>query len=310
MSFTPAWSPPPPRRLSLGLAMAVAVLLHLFVIVLFLHAHVPLQEPLPAHLPVLQIDLTPHPDERPPERPDMVAEANQRAEETRAPETSPPPEPVPSVVKETAPVPPPAPRATPVRPKPAQGKVDGPAPAESIPGSTDPSGSREPGSGGKAETVRPPPPQPQAAPAQTLAERSLQMNRLRTDILEQSLRDDIAARSTVLTANTTYGPEAAYLRAWVEKVERVGNLNFPDEARRKKLSGRLILEVGLDDQGRVQTMRVRQSSGEPVLDQAAQDIVRLASPFAPFPSDLRMKYDQLTIIRTWVFDAGRGLDTR
>ncbi|MGD9709059.1 MAG: energy transducer TonB [Halothiobacillaceae bacterium] len=290
MSFTPAWSPPPSRRLPLGLAMAVAVLFHLFVIALFMHAHVPLQEPLPAPLPVLQIDLTPRPDEPPPERPDRVAEANQRAEETRAPEAEPlaTPSPTPPTSVSEAPPSPPAPKAMPAKPNPAQNKVEGvkPRPAPS------------------------PPPQPQPAPTQTLAERSLQMNRLRTDILEQSLRDDIAARSTVLTANTTYGPEAAYLRAWVEKVERVGNLNFPDEARRKKLSGRLILEVSLDDQGRVQAMRVRQSSGEPVLDAAAQDIVRLASPFAPFPSDLRMKYDQLTIIRTWMFDAGRGLDTR
>lgn len=268
--------------------MAVAVLFHLVVIALFMHAHVPLQKPLPVQLPILQIDLTPHPDEPPPERPDGVAEANQRAEETRAPEAEPlaTPSPTPPTSVSEEPPSPPASKAMPAKPHLAQDKVEGvkPRPAPS--------------------------PQPQPAPTQTLAERSLQMNRLRTDILEQSLRDDIAARSTVLTANTTYGPEAAYLRAWVEKVERVGNLNFPDEARRKKLSGRLILEVSLDDQGRVQAMRVRRSSGEPVLDTAAQDIVRLASPFAPFPSDLRMKYDQLTIIRTWVFDAGSGLDTR
>ncbi|MEF3194031.1 MAG: energy transducer TonB, partial [Halothiobacillaceae bacterium] len=160
------------------------------------------------------------------------------------------------------------------------------------------------------QTLPLPTPKPPTAPELSLAERSLQMNRLRAEILEQSLREERAARSTVLTANTTYGPEAAYLRAWVEKVERIGNLNFPNEARRKRLSGRLILEVILDNQGRVVSMRVRQSSGEPVLDKAAQDIVRLASPFAPFPSDLRMKYDQLTIIRTWVFDAGSRLDTR
>ena len=290
MSFTPAWSPPPSRRLSLGLAMAVAALLHLLVIALFLHAHMPRQAPLPAPLPILQIDLTPRPDERPPERPDRVAEANQRAEETRAPEAeplaAPPPTPPTSTPEEAPSAPPSAPKAMHLKPKP-------------IPN--------------KAEDVRPKPAQSQpaqTAPPQTLAERSLQMNRLRTDILEQSLRDEIAARSTVLTANTTYGPEAAYLRAWVEKVERIGNLNFPDEARRKRLSGRLILEVNLDDRGQVQAMRVRQSSGEPVLDAAAQDIVRLAAPFAPFPAELRMKYDQLTIIRTWVFDAGRGLDTR
>lgn len=288
--ITPAWSPPPSHRLPLSLAIGVAALLHLLVIALLLHAHVPRQAARPAPLPILQIDLTPRHDERPPERPDGVAEANQRAEETRSPKaetrTAPPPTPPTSVPEKAPSAPLSEPKAMHLKPKPVPNKVEDviPKPAQSQPAQT--------------------------APTQTLAERSLQMNRLRTEILEQRLRDEITARSTVLTANTTYGPEAAYLRAWVEKVERIGNLNFPDEARRKHLSGRLILEVVLDDQGRVLSMRVRHSSGEAVLDTAAQDIVRLAAPFAPFPPELRMKYDQLTIVRTWVFDAGRGLDTR
>ncbi|MGK0674532.1 MAG: TonB family protein [Halothiobacillaceae bacterium] len=294
MSITPAWSPPPSRRLSLGLAMAVAALLHLLLLALFLHTHAPRPRPLPAPLPILQIELAPHPTEPPPERPDRVAEANQRAEETRAPKAehlaASSPTPSTHASAQASSTLPSAPKVMPIPPSPPQNK-------------------------NKAKDVTPepvpsPPSEPQPDAVQTLAERSLQMSRLHHEILEQKLRNDAAARSAVLTANTTYGPEAAYLRAWVEKVERIGNLNFPDEARRKKLSGWLILEVVLDDQGRVRTMRVRQSSGEPVLDQAAQDIVRLASPFAPFPPELRMKYDQLTIIRTWGFDAGGQLDAR
>ncbi|MEF3193691.1 MAG: hypothetical protein K6346_05725, partial [Halothiobacillaceae bacterium] len=188
MSFTPAWSPPPSRRLPLGLAMAVAVLFHLFLIALFMHAHVPLREPLPVQLPILQIDLTPRPDEPPPERPDGVAEANQRAEETGAPKTSTPPKPVPSAMEE-APLPPP-PKTTPVKPEAVRRKVDSPQPPR--PRSTKPTHRQEAPGYGKAQTLPLPTPKPPTAPELSLAERSLQMNRLRAEILEQSLREERA----------------------------------------------------------------------------------------------------------------------
>ncbi|WP_018871777.1 energy transducer TonB [Thioalkalivibrio sp. ALJ16] len=104
--------------------------------------------------------------------------------------------------------------------------------------------------------------------------------------------DSLAARSA---------PEAAYLQAWINKVERLGNLNYPDEARRRGLSGTLVLSVRLNPEGELIDIQVARSSGEPVLDQAAIRIVELAAPYAPFTDAMREQYDELVITRTWAF---------
>lgn len=104
--------------------------------------------------------------------------------------------------------------------------------------------------------------------------------------------------------------EAAYLKAWVNRVEQVGNLNYPDEARRSHLSGSLIVHVLLDHRGQLVKTKIGASSGQQVLDDAALRIVTLASPFKPFPAEMRKAYDQLMITRTWVFRSGDSLITR
>lgn len=102
---------------------------------------------------------------------------------------------------------------------------------------------------------------------------------------------------------------AAYKLGWQQKVERVGNLNYPDEARRKKLSGSLTLAVGIKQDGSVYSIKVQESSGEPVLDDAAKRIVNLAAPYAVFPEELKQDADVLVITRTWCFTAGKGVET-
>lgn len=103
---------------------------------------------------------------------------------------------------------------------------------------------------------------------------------------------------------------AAYEATWQQKVERIGNLNYPDEARRRRLSGSLTLAVGVKPDGSIYSIKVRQSSGEPVLDQAAQRIVRLAAPFAAFPEELKQQADVLVITRTWRFSMGNRMEAR
>lgn len=103
---------------------------------------------------------------------------------------------------------------------------------------------------------------------------------------------------------------AAYEEAWREKVERIGNLNYPDEARRDKLSGRLLLAVGIKPDGSVYSIQVQHSSGHATLDNAARRIVELAAPFAPLPAELRDELDILVITRTWRFDSDYRLETR
>ena len=103
--------------------------------------------------------------------------------------------------------------------------------------------------------------------------------------------------------------EAAYLAHWVRRVERIGNLNYPEAAARRHLHGSLILNVLIAADGHVIKVQVAKPSGSAILDQAAERIVHLAAPFPPFPPALRKRYDQIMITRTWVFEPGNRLQT-
>ena len=97
--------------------------------------------------------------------------------------------------------------------------------------------------------------------------------------------------------------DAGYLLGWTERIETIGNLNYPQEARRRHLYGDLRLLVALRPDGSVAEVRVLQSSGQPILDSAAMRIVRMAAPFEKFPPEMRARTDLLEIIRTWRFRA-------
>ena len=89
--------------------------------------------------------------------------------------------------------------------------------------------------------------------------------------------------------------------AWRTKVERVGNLNYPEQAKRQNLSGSLVLDVALKPDGGIESINVIRPSPHKILDEAAIRIVRLAAPYAPFPPELRADYDLVHITRTWKF---------
>ena len=92
-----------------------------------------------------------------------------------------------------------------------------------------------------------------------------------------------------------------YLESWRRKVERIGKLNYPDQARARRLYGSLRLLVAIEGDGTLRDVRVIDSSGHKVLDEAAMRIVRLAAPYAPFPPGMRKQTDVLEIVRTWQF---------
>ncbi len=145
---------------------------------------------------------------------------------------------------------------------------------------------------------------------QQLIDRSMEIARLTSELSQQEQRYAQRPRISYLNAvNAKSVVEASYLDAWVRKVERVGNLNYPDEASRKRLSGRLILHVTINQMGEVLRIELGESSGEQVLDDAARRIVELAAPYSSFPAELRRNYDQLVITRTWVFHSEGGLLT-
>jgi protein TonB len=102
---------------------------------------------------------------------------------------------------------------------------------------------------------------------------------------------------------------AAYEAAWQQKIERIGTLNYPDDARRKRLAGRLTLSVGIRPDGSIDSIKLLQPSSEPMLDDAAQRIVRLAAPFAPFPEELKQQADVLVITRAFCFAIDNRMET-
>jgi protein TonB len=109
-------------------------------------------------------------------------------------------------------------------------------------------------------------------------------------------------RRKFLNARTQEYQYAAYMDAWRAKVERIGNLNYPEEAKRRRLTGNLVLDVALNPDGSLSAVGVRRSSGHKLLDDAAVRIVELAAPFAPFPPELRAETDILHMTRTWKFN--------
>ena len=113
-----------------------------------------------------------------------------------------------------------------------------------------------------------------------------------------------------ISANTKEYAYAAYMRGWVDRIERVGNLNYPQQARDQHPHGDVILTVGLNRDGSVHDIDVTKSSGYDVIDKAAIAIVKLSAPFPPLPPDSKEKVDILYITRTWEFQPGDVLKTR
>ena len=118
-------------------------------------------------------------------------------------------------------------------------------------------------------------------------------------------------RERVLTSvSTKSSRDAAYLNAWARKIEIVGNQNFPQEAIKKKIAGKLRLQSVIKWDGSLLEAEILNSSGHRILDDAALQIIRRAAPFMPFPPDIRKDTDQLVIIRTWHFEINGILTSR
>jgi protein TonB len=147
------------------------------------------------------------------------------------------------------------------------------------------------------------PEQPEPAPdGATLVARSLAMARLEGEIAKDyDSYQKRPRRAQYDRANAKKYVFARYVDDWRTKVERVGNLNYPEAARRQQLFGSLLLTVSVRHDGSVEKIELKRSSGYKILDEAARRIVELAGPFAVFPDDMRKQVDILDITRTWTF---------
>lgn len=140
--------------------------------------------------------------------------------------------------------------------------------------------------------------------AQILASQGLEVARLTSSQTASAANRAKRARRKSISASTREFRYASYLASWAQKVERIGNLNYPQAARDQRLYGSLILHVAVRADGSLENIRVVRSSGFDLLDQAAIQIVELAAPFSPFPPDIAAETDVLDIVRTWQFMRG------
>lgn len=125
--------------------------------------------------------------------------------------------------------------------------------------------------------------------------------------LRGEVRDEL-----YVTADTRASRLAPYLDSWRQRVERIGTINYPSVAQRRGLSGNPVIEVALQRDGKLKSARVQRSSGHPEIDAAALAILRLASPFDPFPPELAREYRTMRFAYEWRFEgtgAAPGLVT-
>jgi protein TonB len=139
--------------------------------------------------------------------------------------------------------------------------------------------------------------------ASDLLQRSREIIRLEAQIAKDYEAYQKRPKRKFIGARTKEYRFARYVEDWRVKVERIGNLNYPEAAKRDRLYGNLQLTVGIMADGNLESVEINRSSGQKILDAAAIRIVKLAGQngFAPFPPDIRRDTDILHITRTWVF---------
>jgi protein TonB len=149
---------------------------------------------------------------------------------------------------------------------------------------------------------------PNALSGRDLASRALALARLEGEIARDIDEYNQRPKRTQAGLRASEYVFAQYIEDWRQKVERIGNLNYPDSAR-GKLYGNLILTVSIKSDGELEGVEVNRSSGHKILDEAAMRIVKLAAPYAAFPQGIKRDTDILEITRTWSFTGADQLRT-
>lgn len=158
-----------------------------------------------------------------------------------------------------------------------------------------------------------PEPQPDAPVlpnAADLMQRSLEIARLEAQINKDWDAYQKRPRRRFVGARTQEFRFARYIEDWRLKVERIGELNYPQTARDLKLYGSMVVTVSIKADGALDKVEINRASGQKILDDAALRIVRLAAPFSPFPADIAKDTDILSITRTWTFTRSDQLLTQ
>lgn len=134
-----------------------------------------------------------------------------------------------------------------------------------------------------------------------LAARSLEAARLEAEISKDWDNYQKWPKRKFVGARVREYRFASYVESWRQKVEKIGNLNYPEAAKEQKLYGQLRMTVNIKADGSIESIELNESSGHQVLDEAARRIVEMAAPYAAFPADISKDTDILSITRTWTF---------
>ena len=275
----------------LGATMVLSVLLHAMLI---LGIRFAVEDAAPV-MPTLDVILTQTKTALTPAQADFLAQANNqgggehdKSSRPTAPQAGPLPQPIdglaPRPLRAQTPAPSPPPDARVISSTNARETMPSPQPRQEI-------------------EVTPLP------PGQEKIDRDIEMARLAAEIQLRSQQYAKRPKRKFVSASTREYAWAQYLRGWVDRVERVGNLNYPDEARRRRIGGLVVISVAVRRDGSVENTRIVQSSNIPMLDNAALRIVKLSEPFAPLPRT-QDDPDVLHVTRTWQFLPGGELVDR
>jgi len=142
-----------------------------------------------------------------------------------------------------------------------------------------------------------------------LVQRALEIVRLEAQISKSLDMYEKMPKRTFIGARTEEYRYAQYVEDWRTKVERIGNLNYPEIARSQKIYGSLTLTVSIRADGSVESIEINRPSGQRILDASAIRIVKLAAPYPPFPPDIAKDTDVLSITRTWTFTSTDKLES-
>jgi len=158
----------------------------------------------------------------------------------------------------------------------------------------------------QADPTTPAPPAPPSVSGIDLASSAMAIARLEGQIAKSIEDYHKRPRKKFIGARTSEYRFAQYVEDWRQKVERIGNLNYP-EAARGRMYGSLVLTVVIKADGTLDRVDVNRPSGERVLDDAARRIVQMAAPYAAFPAEIARDTDILEITRTWTFTSADKL---
>ena len=285
------------KKDTLPIALGVAVIIHIILVLGMTFTPRPVERV----NQTIDITLINTPVKKAPEKADFLAQENQLAagEEAKKPE---PPAQKPQ---------PPAPKSSSQESRPEIKPVKKAAPEESKPTAaqkiiTQTKAEKKVTAANKPAVVSQPE-QHQELTAESLQQ---QLAQLGTQIRHSKPSAEQSRIKFVDTVSAHKYVAAQYMKDWESKVERTGNLNYPEVATKKNFSGTLTMDVGINADGSVYSIRISKSSGIPELDEAAKNIVRMSAPFAELPLDLRKELDVLVITRVWKFSDESGLITR